>query len=191
MSHGRVRRRIALRRSRSAGSRLTDVARSDRPIVAGPWVGGVGAELLYWIPVLTWITTELEVDPARVIAVSRAGADSWYSEVAGHYVDLLDHIGTRRLDAAARQALDEIDAPRAIQRSKLDRMAFRLALESAGISDAEWLHPSVIWPLFRPRWYSGAGAATLSLHTVQRRLPEPERLPDLPDAYVALKAYFS
>src|SRR5947207_314256 len=87
----RVRRRRA-RAAREAGARVLDaLAGSGKPIVAGPWIGGIGTELLYWIPLLNWLTTVGGVDPARIVAISRGGADPWYSEVDGVYIDLHDH----------------------------------------------------------------------------------------------------
>src|SRR5688572_19670832 len=34
---------------------LQKMARSERPVIVGPWVSEVGFELLYWIPFLNWV----------------------------------------------------------------------------------------------------------------------------------------
>ncbi len=77
-------------RSRLALRRLERLVRTDAPVVAGPWSGRVTMELLYWIPLLNWLTAVAGVDPERVVAVSRGGVDGWYADVAGTYRDVDD-----------------------------------------------------------------------------------------------------
>jgi hypothetical protein len=77
-------------RSRLALRRLERLARSEAPIVAGPWNGRVTFELLYWLPLLNWLTSVAGVDPERLVAVSRGGVDGWYADVAGTYRDVED-----------------------------------------------------------------------------------------------------
>jgi hypothetical protein len=77
-------------RSRIALRRIERLARGDAPIVAGPWNGRVTFELLYWLPLLNWLTGVAGVEPERVIAVSRGGVDGWYADVAGTYRDVED-----------------------------------------------------------------------------------------------------
>jgi hypothetical protein len=84
-----ARKRTTLR-SRIALRRIERLALSDAPIVAGPWSGRVTFELLYWLPLLNWLTTVAGVDPERVVAVSRGGVDGWYADVAGTYRDVED-----------------------------------------------------------------------------------------------------
>ena len=43
------------------------------PIVAGPWLGEVGFELLYWVPFLRWFAERFAVAPERLLVVSRGG----------------------------------------------------------------------------------------------------------------------
>jgi hypothetical protein len=76
--------------SRLALRRIERAVRGDGPIVAGPWNGRVAFELLYWIPLLNWLTAVAGVDPDRVVAVSRGGVETWYAEVAGTYRDAED-----------------------------------------------------------------------------------------------------
>jgi hypothetical protein len=129
-------------RGDAAVRELEQLAAGNGPIVAGPWTGGLAQELLYWIPLLNWLTTEGGVDPARVTAVSRGGADTWYEEVSGAYVDLLDHYTlsevrewhTSRTKGDPRQSLR-------LGAHRLDREALRLA---AGGEPASWLHPSIL-----------------------------------------------
>jgi hypothetical protein len=175
-----LRRRRALARNRAADRTLHRLAESTRPIVAGPWVGDVGLELLYWIPLLQWLTHDAGVDPSRIIAVSRAGADPWYADVSGRYIDLLDHYGQRKLYQWRKQ------------RAPHDRRAFELARKTAGESDAHWLHPSIVNRLFEPRWRWNAGAGLTREHTLHR--PLAERVPPpgaVEQPYVAVAAHFT
>ena len=62
---------------------LQKMARSDKPLIVGPWLSEVGFELLYWIPFLNWVKTYRHFDPERLIVVSRGGVAPWYRDIAG------------------------------------------------------------------------------------------------------------
>ena len=62
-----VARDVSVRRT------LRSAANSDAPIIVGPWLSEVGYEALYWVPFLRWFTRHYDVDPDRVIALSRGG----------------------------------------------------------------------------------------------------------------------
>ena len=66
------------------------------PIVAGPWLGEVGFELLYWVPFLRWFAERFDVDPDRLIVMSRGGTASWYRPFASRYVDVFDEVTPTR-----------------------------------------------------------------------------------------------
>jgi hypothetical protein len=189
----RIKRRRALWLRRMSAKKLGRIAKSSGPIVAGPWVGPVGMELLYWIPLLGWLTTAGGVDPARVVAVSRGGADPWYSKVAGQYVDLLDHYSPEELRRWHQERLRRPGTELHIGVHTHDHHMFGVARELAGADKAEWLHPLLMHRLFAPRWEWGASGAVIGSHTAQRPLPASGDAPplDLPDPYVALKAYFN
>ena len=188
----RYKRRRALSIARLAAKKIERMASTDRTIVAGPWIGGVGMELLYWIPFLNRLVSEHGVDPARVVAVSRGGAEPWYADVAGGYVDLLDHYTADEIRAWHEERLRHPDTESHIRVRGHDRAAFELAREQAGGRNTEWLHPVLAHRLFAPRWEWGASSAVIDRHTEQRVLPaqEPADL-GLPDTYVAVKVYFS
>lgn len=178
----RARRRHSLLRRRAAAQTLERIAKGGGPIVAGPWLDGVGIELLYWIPLLRWLTSTGGVDPGRVVAISRGGADAWYSDVAGRYVDVLDHYTPSDLRRWRRQ------------RDSVSENELRGRLHAlAGHGDAESLHPSILHQLFAPRWDWGAPASIVASHTEHAFLPTDTsgHVPDIPDSYVAVKAYFN
>jgi hypothetical protein len=64
--------------------------RGGAPIFLGPWTGGVGHELLYWIPMLRWFRKTYAIDKSRVVVISRGGVRGWYAGVIGHYLDVFD-----------------------------------------------------------------------------------------------------
>jgi hypothetical protein len=174
-----ARRRRAERLRRATIARLTELARSGRPIVAGPWHKGVGAELLYWIPLLNWLTTRGGADARKIVAVSRGGAGSWYADVSAVHVDLLDHCPLTKLSNWRPAKV-------------LDEAAYHVACDAIGVSGAEWLHPVVIRRLFAPRWEWGASGSTVWSQTVHRLLPAPPGPDlDLPESYVAVRPSFN
>jgi hypothetical protein len=188
----RFKRRRALAISRVTARKLEQIAKSDRPVVAGPWVGGVGMELLYWIPLLNWLTTDGGIDPARVVAISRGGADAWYADVARGYVDLFDEYSPAEVRLWHEARLRHPDTESRIGIHSHDREAFRRAREVAGTKKADWLHPVLMHRLFAPRWEWGASGNVITSRTEQRPLPSPDDGGlDLPETYLAVKAYFN
>ena len=83
---------LARRRSEALQNDLAAMVASRAPIVAGPWLGEVGFELLYWVPFLRWCADRLDVDPDRFIVMSRGGTASWYRPFAARYVDVFDQV---------------------------------------------------------------------------------------------------
>jgi len=61
-------------------------------IVAGPWLGEVGFELLYWVPFLRWFAERFRLAPDRLLVVSRGGTASWYRPFAAGYREIFDHV---------------------------------------------------------------------------------------------------
>jgi hypothetical protein len=188
----RFKRRRALAIAQLSRRSLDQIAAGDRPVLAGPWVGGVGMEVLYWIPLLNWLTTEGGVDPARVVAVSRGGADPWYSEVAHHYLDLLDHHSPGEIRAWHEERLRHPDTESHIRVNRDDRDTFERVRELTGERKVDWLHPVLMHRLFAPRWEWGAPGSVVWSRTEQRVLPVHEEAGlDLPASYVAVKGYFN
>ena len=79
----RVSAELARFRSAALRRRFAALAAEGWPILAGPWLGEVGFEVLYWAPFLRWFAEEFHVDPARIIVISRGGTASWYQPFAG------------------------------------------------------------------------------------------------------------
>src|SRR5256885_14300931 len=73
---------LARRRSSALQADLDAMAARSVPIVAGPWLGEVGFELLYWVPFLRWCAERVDLDPDRLVAMSRGGTAARYRPVA-------------------------------------------------------------------------------------------------------------
>ena len=165
---------------------LDDIARGDAPIVAGPWTGEVGFELLYWIPFLEWFRTRWRVSPERFVIVSRGGVAAWYGMPAARYVDIFSVVPVETFRERA---------PRDKQRNEsvFDQELVRAVSEQCGLRDAKCLHPQLMYRTLGPLWKDEAGFGLLSRFTIHRTI-EPMSDPllrDLPDDFVAVRFYFS
>lgn len=174
---------------------LARLARSQRPIVVGPWLSEVGYELLYWIPFLRWAKSAAAIDEQRLVVVSRGGVASWYRGVCGRYVDIFDYY--------TPQEFRELNASRtAGQKGELkhwsvspfDREIISRVKHTIGAADVDLLHPSWMYRLFQFSWLKRAGVQQLERFTSPALLAcdGGEGKPSwLPDEYVAVKFYFS
>ncbi|MGE3274288.1 MAG: hypothetical protein AB7O67_04195 [Vicinamibacterales bacterium] len=170
---------------------LQRIARSGRPIVAGPWLGEVGFEILYWIPFLRWALAEGAIEPGRVTAISRGGPSSWYAGVAGTYADVFDVMDADTFRAANEQRRLEIGEQKQVRGTRLDETI--VAAVARG-GDVEVLHPSLMYRLMRPFWWQHATDTWVFRH--QRVAPiRPPALPPAfgvrPGEYVAVKFYLN
>ena len=177
-----------------ASRRAARIARGDRPIVVGPWLSEVGVELLFWIPFLHWFRAEYGVGRERVIAISRGGAEPWYSDIASRYVDVFDHFGVNEVKRWTDERLNATNTQKQTEVGEADRRILRAAREVIGTDDYELLHPSLMHQMFRTFWNWRTGENRLSTvlsRTSFEPLAAPEPLGGLPSSYVAVKAYFN
>jgi hypothetical protein len=65
------------------------VARTNRPILVGPWREEIGTETLYWLPFLAQWAHRYKIKRERLIAISRGGSSHWYG--MGKAVELTDY----------------------------------------------------------------------------------------------------
>lgn len=63
----------------------------DEPVIAGPWLGEVGYELLGWIPFLRRLVSEVPGLRSRLTVVSRGDTSSWYADLGVRYEEALLH----------------------------------------------------------------------------------------------------
>jgi len=172
--------------------RLQRLASSGRPILAGPYFGEVGFELLYWVPFLAWFADRYDVPRERIIAVSRGGASCWYSHVAARYRDVFEVMDPSEFRSRNDARIRELGEQKQIEVTALDEMlADAVTRQSA--RDAEVLHPSLMYALFAPFWWGHMPLAWVDAHTCFRALAVPALPPTIrvPREYTAVKFYFN
>jgi hypothetical protein len=171
----------------SARAAIGAAAKTDGPVLAGPFHAEVGYELLYWIPFLRWaVSTEPRL-AGRLVAVSRGGTASWYDGVATGYVELYDLVAAAELETSRAAVEEETRGSRKqLVESSLDLRLRNLADER--IQSTATIHPSLLFEIIR--------------QLVRRPLPRGKDLPlafaplarssvplDLPPHYVAVRFY--
>jgi hypothetical protein len=192
-----VRRAVSARLAELESDRverdLAALAAGDRPIVAGPWLGEVGFELLYWVPFLAWFTERFAVDSARLLVVSRGGTSSWYAPFAGHYRDVLDYMTPDAFHAQHETRVREIGEQKQTRTTGFDRQLVARIAADAGAPGAGLLHPSTMYHLLRPFWWGHLDESWVHRHARYRRFTPPPRadIPELPESYCAVKFYFN
>lgn len=186
---GRVRGEVA--RAQLLGD-LQRIARAGRPVLAGPWVGEVGFEILYWIPFLRWVRDTVGLAPDRVIALSRGGPASWYRDVASSYVDVFDLIGVEQYRAGNDTRHREIGEQKQLRLTAFDHTLLSAARRRTGHADADVLHPALLYRLLRPYWWQHASVDWVEQHACYSPFvppPLPDALELTPRNYVAVKFY--
>ena len=172
---------------------LAALASGNGPIVAGPWLGEVGFELLYWVPFLAWFTERFSVDRSRLVVISRGGTQSWYEPFAGNYRDVLDYVTPEAFKAHHEARVREIGEQKQLRITGFERELLAMMENDAGAPNAPLVHPSLMYRVLKPFWWGHLGPEWVQRHARYRALQRPprEELPRLPDSYVAVKFYFN
>ena len=170
---------------------LAELASGTDTIVAGPWLGEVGFELLYWVPFLAWFAERFRVAPDRLLVVSRGGTASWYRPFASRYHETFDHLSPEEF----RRRHDERVAVHGEQKQRRE-LAFEHELLRQLVGDVHhrrMLHPSTMYQLYSPFWWGHVDESWVHERARYRRLSPPagydELRPRTP--YVAVKFYFN
>jgi hypothetical protein len=181
------------RREKSMRNALTSI-REPGDIIAGPWTGEVGFELLYWIPCLTWMAREGQLDGRRLVVVSRGGAAPWYRHLTSRYVDILDLVSP---DEFLRRTSEEKKRKQYSPKRPFDRELIAQVRERLALPDAALIHPSAMFRLFTGLWRGRTTVDLVEPFTAFRPLaPVDDAVAaaarrGLPDDYVVAKFYFS
>lgn len=195
--------RIAQRRGDDASahlqrvrSEIAELASGDGPVLAGPFVGEVGFELLYWLPFVRWAVEQEPGLRGRLVLVSRGGTASWAADldVAG-YVDVLSLVSPEDL-VRRRPFLKQREV------SAFDEELLAAVRDHLSVHDAGVLHPSSLYNLYYDvvkrdrRAFAAAVTPTdggaSGLAASYRPIAAPAGLPPeagLPDEYVAVRFY--
>ncbi len=169
------------------------MAKRDVPILAGPWLGEVGFELLYWVPFLRWCADCLELAPERMVIMSRGGTASWYRSFASRYVDVFDQMSSQRFRDQHDARVRELGEQKQNRVTAFDRELVETAMRGAHVTDWSLLHPSRMYELLNPYWWGHQSGDRVHAHVRYARLPEPppSGIHGMPARYVAVKFYFN
>jgi hypothetical protein len=182
---------MADRRASSVRRILAGLAAADSPILAGPWLGEVGFELLYWVPFLRWFSTEYGVPPERIVAVSRGGsAAAWYAPFAGRFHDALSFMSMDEFRRRNHERSGDQGEQKQVAIADLDTEIIR-AVHRAERLDLPVLHPSTMYRLFAPYWWGHRPLPWVRQFTRFVPLQPPALRLDLPARYTAVKFYFN
>lgn len=180
------------RQARDVERELARLVAGRSPIIAGPWLGEVGYEALYWLPFLRWVQDRYRVAPERLTVLSRGGVEHWYDGIAARYVDMFDVLAPEELAArnGARQASDEGGGRKQSRRGELDDWLLERA-QTGAHGPAAVLHPSLLFRLFRGVWQGNLPLDFLFTRTDFALVAPPPRpaFAGLPREYVAIKFY--
>jgi hypothetical protein len=173
--------------------RLPKVLAHRGQIAVGPWMSELGFEILYWIPFLRWLRDHFELDPARLVAVSRGGVGSWYADVCADYVDIFDWLGSDEYRELTHERWAEAGGQKQMYLSRWDERVLRAARSRLDWDGEPVLHPSVMYHAFRRFWKGADSIRHVERHVKFARIappsmPEVERA--LPADFVAVKFYF-
>jgi hypothetical protein len=186
---------LAERASSRLHRELEGIAARSTPIVAGPWLGEVGFELLYWVPFLAWFTEQFQVAPDRLLVVSRGGTASWYQPFAGRYADAFDQVTPETFRAEHDARVRDIGEQKQTRLTEFERRL--IAGAAATFPTTEWslIHPSTMYELFRAFWWGHVDGEWIHRHARYRRLAPPaapgEVALDASRPFAAVKFYFN
>jgi hypothetical protein len=183
-----ARRELVWRRQEAAVARA---AREGRRFLVGPFLGEVGFELLYWIPLVRRLLAEHLVPRERVTVLARGGAAAWYRDCAKHSVEVLDLVPPEEYLEELIERRRRAGTTKQFFPDTLDSRLTRLALDRIG--DATVVHPLLMYSRLRFLWEGLQPASQAPLLADYRRLDWEERPlpPGCPADYVAVKLYFS
>ena len=190
-----VRHGVSAQLARVRASRLEHdlaaVAAGSDTIVAGPWLGEVGFELLYWAPFLAWFAERFAVAPERLLIVSRGGTRSWYQPFAAGYREIFEYMTPEDF----RQRHDERLAVHGEQKQRR-ALAFEhdlLQRLTADVHNRTMLHPSTMYGLFNPFWWGHVDESWVHRHARYRRMDPAPAVDGLvpSERFVAVKFYFN
>jgi hypothetical protein len=135
---------LARRTSERLRRELAAMAKRGAPIVAGPWLGEVGFELLYWVPFLRWCADRLMVDPERFMVVSRGGTENWYRPFASRYADVFDQVSAEMFREQHDARVRGLGEQKQTRVSEFDQDLVAAATRHAHMHEWSLLHPSLM-----------------------------------------------
>lgn len=179
-------------RARLVFARLARARTTGEPVLVGPFLGEIGFETLYWIPFLRRVLGRYGIDPARVTAISRGGAEGWYAGIAERYVDLFDLLTPEQYAERLASRRREVGDSKQLTVAPLDRDLVALAQSAGERPSPLQIHPSLLFTRLRYFW-AGERDIESALRWMRfAPLQAGGEIPaGAPDRYVVVKAYFS
>lgn len=184
-------REIVVRSSARQTERALDrAAGTNGRILLGPFLGEIGYELEYWIPFMRRQLHRRGVDPDRVTVMTRGGAALWYRDFATQELDVLELLTPEEYLPRLEERRARAGDLKQLRLERFDRELIALARERLG--EIAVVHPSLMFERLRGLWFRGTPLAELWSRLEYRPLAvDAERLPGLPEDYVAVKLYFN
>ncbi len=173
---------------------LEAIAAGTGPILVGPWISEIGFEVLYWIPFVRWFVSTYGVETARLHICSRGGVSGWYADLQpGDYLDIFDLIDETGFRESTQARFREVGGQKHVQLGALDDLVADTVTTRFGTGTFDWLHPQLIYRLFRSYWHGREGRRFFEAHTRPARFwPDSQPMLDavLPEDFVAVRFYF-
>jgi hypothetical protein len=133
------------------------------------------------------------VDPERLLIVSRGGTSSWYRPFAAHYKDVFEVVSPQQFREQHDARVRDLGEQKQTRVTDFDRELIDAATRDARLTDSSLLHPSRMYELLNPYWWGHQSSAWVHQHARYARLsqPGPVDVFDTPARYVAVKFYFN
>ena len=172
---------------------ILPVAKSEKPIVIGPWMSEVGFELLYWIPLMKWARQAYALDPERFVVVSRGGVQHWYNGLATRYVDLFDLYSPEEYVALNEKRQLKSGMQKQKRVSGVEKEIVARVASDLNLGEVEVLHPRLMYSgIFRYHWSQRSATDHVLLHARYEPMPVPapgEIEAKLPEDFYAVRFY--
>ena len=193
---GAVRRETVLRVTiRRLERELARAGRDGRPVLVGPWLSEIGFEVLYWIPMLRRLAQRHGLAREQMTAVSRGGAEPWYRDLCGGYVDVLDLVSSDELRAANHRRALASESQKQLAVTAFDREILARAGATSGGLRPALMHPLLMYGRLRYLWGGQEPMSSLPESVAYGPMAPPALPPEvrgaLPNPYAAVKVYFS
>jgi hypothetical protein len=179
-----IARDVAVRRT------LRSAARGNNRIFLGPWLSEVGYETLYWVPFVRWFVRHYDLDPDRIVAMSRGGVSAWYGGIASQYVEQFE-LFTPQEFAARNDARRRDTDQKQLELSAFDEEILARTRAHLAVDGASICHPSTMFRLMRQFWLGNDSLQSVLDYTEYSPVTTvaPVGLPPLPNEFVAVKFY--
>jgi hypothetical protein len=169
---------------------VSQAIRGSGPVLAGPWRGDLGFELLYWIPLLRRLVETMPGLAERLIVISRGGVESWYGGMCSHYLDAFDLMPLEEL--ASFRVGEHTKSAFGVKQARvepLDEELLRRAASRLGIGAHRTLGAHLAAVLMR---LTKGEAFPLGAQLLSYAPVTPGPLPpglELPEEFVAIRFY--